>query len=141
MGVLLPLPAWERSHSTSKTGVNALMARSATAGEGSSDDREGEPPSPGFRAARAIRTSPRRGEVKPLFHRLDAHPPAPPIDLPDRHRGGRVVDPGLAVDAVGLGQHVFGEAHGLRVEAQVAARMHFAGPYLAVLIGLRRIHG
>src|SRR6266404_3040755 len=58
---------------------------------------------------------------RPLIHRLDAHQPALVVPIPDRHRIGRIVDPGFAVDAVGLRQHVFGEAHRLRIKAQVAA--------------------
>src|SRR5215813_11714891 len=76
-----------------------------------------------------------RRDVSPcmaLLQRLDAYDPALVVDVPDRHRIGGVVDPGLAVDAVGLGQHVFRPLLELRVEAQIAAGMHRAGPDLAV---------
>src|SRR5882724_3498848 len=49
-----------------------------------------------------------------LLQRLDAHDPALVVDVPDRHGIGGVVDPGFAVNAVGLGQHIFRPLLGLR---------------------------
>src|SRR5207244_9430195 len=90
-----------------------------------------------------IATSPASTPATPspaLVQGLDANQPAVVVHVPDRDRIGRIVDPSLAIDAVGLRQHVFGEQFGLLVEAQIAAAVHLACPDIAVLVDLRRVH-
>ena len=59
-----------------------------------------------------------RGRDGRLFPRLHADHVAVVIHVPDRDRGGRIVDPGAPVVRIGLGQHILGPAVSLRVEAQ-----------------------
>jgi len=67
-----------------------------------------------------------------LFQWLNAHHPAVMVGVPDRHRIGRVVDPGLPVVTIRLRQHVLRPMLGFRIEAKVAAGMQLTGPDLAI---------
>src|SRR5262249_52346933 len=79
------------------------------------------------------------GESEVLLQRLNAHDPTLVVHVPHGYRIGGIVDPGFPVDAVGLGQHVFGPLPGFRIETSVAAGVHLAGPDLAVLVDLRAV--
>src|SRR5262249_46991291 len=70
-----------------------------------------------------------------LFQRLNANHDAVVVDVPDRDRIGRVVDPCAPVVRDRLGQDIFGPAIGLGIEADDTARIHLAGPDLTVLVG------
>src|SRR5688572_16072728 len=81
---------------------------------------------------------PRRGQAS-LLERLDADDVAELIAVPERRQFGGIVDPGVEVEAPGRRQYVFNPPMRLRIESSHAATLHFAGPDLAVLIGLGRI--
>src|SRR5262249_17843302 len=70
-----------------------------------------------------------------LFQRLNANHDAVVVDVPDRDRIGRVVDPCAPVVRDRLGQDVFGPAIGLGIETHDAARIHLARPDLTVFVG------
>src|SRR5882757_1092080 len=70
-----------------------------------------------------------------LLQRPDTNHDAVVVDVPDRDRIARVVDPGAPVVRDRLGQDILSPAIGLGVEADDAARIHLARPDLTVLVG------